>query len=90
MELFKTRYEKAALLLSACLSAAGLAGIIYVVKMGVLPSNNLMGHTKEYERGWSLFFLVFLGAPCLLAFAGGLVHWILWFVKLRRKSCDRK
>jgi hypothetical protein len=74
------------LFLSACLAIAGLVGFIIVVKMGLMPSGNSMGHSKEYEQGWSLFFLLFLGLPCLAAFLGGLAPWIVWLLNSRRNK----
>jgi len=82
----KSIFEKTALFFSACFALVGLVGIIYVIKMGALPSKHLMGHSREYEQGWVIFFSLLLGIPCLLAFLGGLAHWILWFVGTRKKT----
>jgi hypothetical protein len=70
---------------SACLCFAGFVGFVIVIRMGILPSGNPMGHTEEYLQGWTLFFLLFLGIPCLLAFFGGLAPLILWFMRFRKK-----
>ena len=86
MEPVKSKLNSIALFFSAALTLAGIAGIVYVVKMGVLPSNNLMGHSKAYEHGWKLFFSLVLGIPCLLAFLGGLTPWIIWIKKNRKKK----
>ncbi len=70
--------EKAVLFISAFISLAGLVGTIYVIRMGVISSVNLMGHSRDYEQGWRLFFILFLGIPCLLAFICGIMPWIWW------------
>jgi hypothetical protein len=77
---------KLGLFLSACIAIAGLVGFFIVIKMGVLPSDNPVGHSKEYEQGWSVFFFLLLGVPCLVAFFGGLMPWILWFKRFRKTS----
>ncbi|HOJ70370.1 MAG TPA: hypothetical protein PLR38_00860 [Syntrophorhabdaceae bacterium] len=74
----KAIFERIVLILSACLTCAGFIGVIYVIRMGILPSHNLMGHSREYEKGWRLFFMIFLGIPCFLAFLAGIMPWIIW------------
>lgn len=83
---YKTIFERVVLILSACLACAGIAGLIYVIRMGVLPSDNLMGHSREYEQGWSLFFMVFLGIPCIVAFIAGITPWIILFKNSIKKK----
>jgi len=74
------------LFLSACLAAAGLVGLVYVVEMGVLPPDNPMGHTKEYQQGWTLVFMLLLGVPSLAAFIGGVTPLLRWSRKLRKQG----
>lgn len=71
--------------LSAIVFLAGLAGFLIVMKQGVLVSGSVPGHDSSYVSGWSLFFLLMLGIPCLLAVVFGAVPWISW-LKERRKE----
>jgi len=48
--------EAALLFLGACSMVAGVYGLVMVVKMGLLPSSQTMGHSREYEEGWRLFW----------------------------------
>jgi len=70
---------------SACLCFAGFVGFVIVIRMGVLPPDDLMGHSKEYCQGWTLFYFLLLGIPCLAAFFSGLVPLFLWFKHSRKK-----
>ncbi|OPY84454.1 MAG: hypothetical protein A4E72_02221 [Syntrophus sp. PtaU1.Bin208] len=79
-------FAKVGLFFSACLSLAGMAGLLVVIRMGLLPSGNPMGHSDEYQQGWALFFLLFLGMPCLLAFIGGLIPLISWIMRSGTKQ----
>jgi hypothetical protein len=81
----ETVLGKMRLFLSAFLAAAGILGLAYVIKLGVLPTKGPMGHTSEYEQGWTLFFMLLLGIPSLAAFIGGITPWILW-VKRHHKG----
>jgi len=83
-KMIRTLFNKLGLFLSLCLTCTGLAGTVYVIMMGVVPSHNPMGHSKEYEQGWNLFFSIFLGVPSLFAFFCGLILLFL-FVKSSRK-----
>jgi hypothetical protein len=65
---------------------AGLAGMISVLTMGILPSANPTEHTKEFGQGWTLFFSTLIGFPCLAAFVGGLTPWAIWFTRLRKRK----
>ncbi len=75
----------ALLFLGACSVVAGAYGLVMVVKMGLLPSSQTMGHSREYEEGWRLFFMLFLGLPSLAALLGGLAPWVIWWRNRRGK-----
>lgn len=66
---------------AGALSAAGLVGLVTVLRMGLAPAGGTMGHSADYVRGWSFFFLIMLGIPCLAAFVGGLIPWGIWLRK---------
>lgn len=89
MNLGKIFVVKVGLSLSAGFAIAGLAGLLMVIDMGLLPSNNQMGHSPNYEQGWQVFFLLVLGLPCLTAFIAGLTPWIIWFKRRREKHFNR-
>jgi protein-S-isoprenylcysteine O-methyltransferase Ste14 len=74
------------LFLSGCFSIAGIVGLFYVITMGVMPPQDSVGQSKEFVLGWTLFFSLILGVPCLLAFIAGLIPWILWFRKSRNEA----
>lgn len=82
----QTVFTQMGLFLSACLAVAGLVGFVIVSQMGILPSHNPLGHSKEFEQGWALFFFLLLGIPCLMVFFGGLTPWIVWFMRSRKNT----
>lgn len=78
--------KKVKLALSALLSAAGLTGFVIVMKKGVVGPN-IISPGDDYVMGWSLFFFLVLGLPCLGAFFVGLIPWIGYLRE--RKSAGR-
>jgi hypothetical protein len=70
---------------SAVLLVAGLAGFSVVMKQGVLVSGSPSRHGPEYTAGWSLFFFLMLGIPCLLAVVFGALPWIAWWREKRKE-----
>jgi hypothetical protein len=70
--------------LSAVLFAIGLTGFLIVLKQGVLVSGDRPGLDPLYTTGWSLFFFLMLGVPCLLATVFGALRWIAWLWEKRR------
>jgi len=72
--------------LSALLSLAGFAGFIVVMAKGVLVPGSPAGHSASYAAGWSLFFFLLLGIPCLVAFILGALPWIFLARKRRAKG----
>lgn len=69
--------------LAALISLAGLTGFVIVMVKGVLDSGSPAEHTASYTAGWSLFFFLFLGLPCL-----GAIPWCRWLRKRSRHGRD--
>ncbi|HOM06112.1 MAG TPA: hypothetical protein PK836_02395 [Syntrophales bacterium] len=85
MDMRTRKIMSAALLfLGACSAVLGLWGLVMVIKMALLPSTDAMGHSRQYEEGWRLFFMLFIGLPSLAALLGGLAPWLIWW-RNRRK-----
>ena len=80
----------AVLFLGAFSAVIGIYGVVMVVKMGLMPVANPMGHSREYEDAWRLFFLIFIGLPSLAALVGGLAPWVFWFRNRRRSGRGAK
>ncbi len=70
--------------LSGVLFAIGLTGFLIVLKQGVLVSGDGPGLDPMYTTGWSLFFFLMLGVPCLLATVFGALPWIAWLREKRQ------